>query len=149
MGTFEFLNSCGDTQDIKIIRNGENCDNTGVPMQCGRINAHTTVSDDWQYEHVGENIGQSKWIALTSRLGGASEWAEFALAVEYSESALAVEYGESALAVEYGESAVASSEEESSSSEDSSDDSSSSEDSSDDVGAGIEAVGQGNTKKNI
>jgi len=90
MGTFEFLNSCGDTQDIKIIRNGENCDNTGVPMQCGRINAHTTVSDDWQYEHVGENIGQSKWIALTSRLGGASEWAEFALADEYVESALAV-----------------------------------------------------------
>ena len=140
MGTFEFLNSCGDTQDIKIIRNGGNCDNTGVPMQCGRINAHTTVSDDWQYEHVGENIGQSRWIALTSRLGGASEWAEFALDDEYVESALAVEYGESA---------VASIEEESSSSEDSSDESSSSEDSSDDVGAGIEAVGQGNTKKNI
>ena len=139
MGTFEFLNSCGDTQDIKIIRNGENCDNTGVPMQCGRINAHTTVSDDWQYEHVGENIGQSKWIALTSRLGGASEWAEFALADENVESALAVEYGESA---------VASSEEESSSSDDKVF-SSSSEDSSDDVGAGIEAVGQGNTKKNI
>ena len=139
MGTFEFLNSCGDTQDIKIIRNGENCDNTGVPMQCGRINAHTTVSDHWQYEHVGENIGQSKWIALTSRLGGASEWAEFALADEY---------GESAFAVEYGESAVASSEEESSSSDDKVF-SSSSEDSSDDVGAGIEAVGQGNTKKNI
>ena len=98
MGTFEFLNSCGDTQDIKIIRNGENCDNTGVPMQCGRINAHTTVSDDWQYEHVGENIGQSKWIALTSRLGGASEWAEFALADENVEFALADENVESALA---------------------------------------------------
>ena len=139
MGTFEFLNSCGETQDIKIIRNGGNCDNTGVPMQCGRINAHTTVSDDWQYEHVGENIGQSKWIALTSRLGGASEWAEFALADENVEFALAVEYGESA---------VASSEEESSSSDDKVF-SSSSEDSSDDVGAGIEAVGQGNTKKNI
>ena len=69
MGEFEFLNSCGDTQMLKIIRNGGNCDSTPNKMQCGRILAHSSPTvDDWTYTHVGENVGQKRWIALTSKM---------------------------------------------------------------------------------
>jgi len=76
MGEFEMLNSCGDTQKLKIIRNGDSCDNTSNKLQCGRILAHTVISEsigDWSYAHVGQNIGQKRWIALKSRMNVRAE----------------------------------------------------------------------------
>jgi len=70
-GEFEFVNSCGDTLMLEIIRNGK-CDDTGDKMQCGRMVLHASV-DDWLYKHVGQNVGQKRWIALTSKMVEAQE----------------------------------------------------------------------------
>jgi len=65
-GDYKVLNSCGEELMVKVYRNAKYCDNDKTNIQqCGRFkDSKLAVAGSWEYEHVGSNVGQKRWIAL-------------------------------------------------------------------------------------
>jgi len=63
-GAYKILNSCGEIQDIEVMRNARNCDNTSNKLQCARVHTNTWFADegDWNYPDT-RGPTAVKWIA--------------------------------------------------------------------------------------